>query len=224
MSFMKYNFTTLNMQEAARILAYAQEPDVFRPTGKLAMPSLDSVISVSQNEVGYLTQDMPQKYILTFGLGPCIGIYTRNPVTRAQTLAHLSGNLASKTRSFGKFVRERGLVLPDKNLLENDSLIHILQSSYASDEDVQTVSATLKDFGYKNVQVLRKVPKSEEDPSIHVIYDHEGQMYDLTDARGVGDLEHLRRGAIAFSSDLHVSNENHRRLEDPIKIHRSIKF
>lgn len=196
---------------------YSLSQNTFHPVGTLAMPPIEQVIGVGQNEVGYLTQDMPQRFILTFGLGPCIGIYTRNPVTKAQTLAHISGNFESKTRAFGRFVRAKGLVLRDGSGLENNTLIDVLQSPYASDRDVNRVVSTLEGFGYNNVKIRKKVQKNRDETySIDVIYDHEGMMLNLTDIRPLEDGRIERIKALAFSSHLHIYNEDGIPVLDPL--------
>lgn len=186
--------------------------DSFKPLGKLAMPSPELCVSVGQNGIGYLTPDMHQKYLLTFGLGPCIGVYTRNEETGAQTLAHISSNCTSKARAYARFVRERKLVSSDAAPFSNHSLIQILQSSSACDEDVSQIVSAFGNMGFGNTEVLR----SSQGISIDVIYDSEGRMYDLTNpSLHMSDLDYMRMHAIAFSPNLHLTNENLSPIEDP---------
>jgi hypothetical protein len=193
--------------------------DTFCPVGTLAMPSKELVVDVGQNQIGYLTLDMPQKYILTYGLGPCIGLYVRNQKTGAQTLAHIADNQASKARAFGTFIRQRRLIDTEKEgeYLRNNSLIQILQSTLASDKDVKEVTSALKGWGYHNVEVLRKFLDIKGDNSIDVIYDSEGKMHKLTDIQSTDELTHLRMPSVAFSDSLHVTNENRIALNDPLR-------
>lgn len=194
----------------------SQNVEPFNPIDKLNMPPIEEVIDVGQNQVGYLTQDMPRKYILTCGLAPCIGIYTRNPLTGTQTLAHVCGNLASKTRAFGVFLRQRNLVLREEIPLSNNQLINILQSPTASDKDVGTIVSSLQGYGYNNIKVKKKTDTPDNELSISVIYDSEGSMHELVSIRPwrFDNVGLSRMEAIAFSPSLHVLNED-RYLEDP---------
>jgi len=186
----------------------------FQPIGKLAMPPTELCVCVGANEVGYLTPDMGEKHILTWYLSTCIGLYTRNIVDSAQTLAHLAANKEGNARAFIKFAREQGL------LESSAQEIDILQSPYASDKDVLKVTRQLNEFGANNIKVLKKQESEEEDIStINVIYDLEGKMYELTDPRNMDSGDPLKDARVhlrCFSPSLWVTNDG-RKLKDPLK-------
>jgi hypothetical protein len=223
---MSYRFRPGNMSRGC--IAY-KDKDTFVPVGKLSMPPTELCVCVGMNEVGYLTPEMPQKYILTFALGPCIGIYARNLRTGAQTLAHICGNLAGKARAFMRFSREKGLIETFPKEIKCENLIQILQSPYASDENVTEIRNALNGFGAHNIEVLRKQETysgnngSIENPfSIDVIYDSEGRMYELTEIRNPFGLDDPFKNALvnirAFSPNLWVTNEDNLALEYPLKL------
>jgi hypothetical protein len=149
-------------------------------------PSLDRVINVSMNEVGYLDDTVKQDYLQTQGLADCVGAHYHNPARRFQALMHSSGNFRDQAQKFGYFVRCK----MDGRVGIDDSVKLLKSAGFGSDEYIGMVRDALNQYGFNNIEVIDGPEDHTGISSMNVIYDRDGNINWLNpdSIKGWGDI------------------------------------
>ncbi len=121
---------------------------------EIKQPDISDIVVVLQRQIAHPVEG--QKYLGTFGLATCVGLYIQSGNARA--LAHLDGGKYGFANQAGVFIEHCGLSNPSGNI----AAYIVTSVEQETPANVKGVEIMLSTYGYSAETIQKiKVPKSE---------------------------------------------------------------